>query len=80
MVWFMGVAYNIRRGLDIGLLVPKTSFEKFGPMKQLPRAVGCRPRYNRKRQRRSAVTSRGVAISAHAQVCSVHNALRVLHF
>ena len=31
-VWFMGVAYNIRRGFGVGLLVPETSFEKLGPM------------------------------------------------
>ena len=28
----MGVAYTIRRGFGVGLPVPKTSFEKLGPM------------------------------------------------
>ena len=31
-VWFMGVAYKIRRGYGVGLPVPETSFEKLGPM------------------------------------------------
>ena len=31
-MWFMGLAYNIRRGFSVGLPVPATSFEKLGPM------------------------------------------------
>ena len=31
-MWFMGVAYNTRRGFWVGLPVPETSFEKLGPM------------------------------------------------
>ena len=31
-MWFMCLAYNIRRGFSVGLPVPATSFEKLGPM------------------------------------------------
>ena len=32
-MWFVSVAYNIRRGgFGVGLPVPETSFEKLGPM------------------------------------------------